>query len=215
MIRKLFYKIIQDLVVFNLKKEDFSNNENLLNNFIELANNLNLPRVLELGTKRSIINRSTLHKDWIPNSSEYHGTDIDFGEDVDFIADIHNLSQVTGNESYDIVISCSTFEHFKYPHKAAHEIMKTLKIGGLLFIQTHQTFPIHAYPFDYFRFSREALASLFGTEMGFQVISTDYEFPAKIISSEHNIMQKLPAFLNVRLLGKKIEKTPEVIIYEL
>ena len=44
--------------------------------------------------------------------------------------------------------------------------MKALKVGGLIYIQTHQSFPLHGYPHDYFRFSREALASLFGTHDG-------------------------------------------------
>ena len=39
-------------------------------------------------------------------------------------------------------------------------LLSQLKIGGRLFIQTHQTFHLHAYPSDYFRFSTEALAAM-------------------------------------------------------
>ncbi len=60
--------------------------------------------------------------------------------------------------------------------------MKALKVGGLLYIQTHQSFPLHGYPNDYFRFSQDALASLFGTTMGFEVVATNYDFPVRLYS---------------------------------
>lgn len=172
------------------------------------------PRVLELGTLRSNPRVSTRHDDWVPNASEYLGLDITQGLDVDIVGDIHRLSQAIDKESFDVVITCSTFEHFKYPHLAAHEIMKALRVGGILFVQTHQTFPLHAYPYDYFRFSREALASLFGTRMGFRVIATDYEFPSRIFSARDARASKSEAYLNVRLFGEKFAPTPEVYEYE-
>jgi SAM-dependent methyltransferase len=185
-----------------------------LDDFLKRCRTLSAPRVLELGTKRSIADRSTLHDEWVPNAGEYLGTDIEPGQDVDIVADVHRLSTVVGQESFDIVISCSSFEHFKYPHLAAHEVMKVLKVGGLLFIQTHQTFPLHAYPYDYFRFSREALAGLFGDSMGFRVIAADYEFPAAIFSQEGPHLARVAAFLNVRLFGEKQGSTPQEYIYE-
>ncbi len=190
------------------------NEINPLTAFIQACKKMNSPKVVELGTKRSITTRSTRHDDWIPHASEYLGTDIESGSDVDIVADIHRLTQTTGEEAFDIIISCSTFEHFKYPHLAAHEILKSLRVGGLLFVQTHQSYPLHAYPYDYFRFSKEALAGLFGTKMGFHVIGTDYEFPAEIHSDRVNTLSKDPAFLNARLFGKKTAPTPKKYIYE-
>lgn len=189
-------------------------NDKVLAPFLVRCRALQEPRVLELGTKRSIAGRSTMHKEWVPNAAEFLGTDIEAGEDVDIVADIHRLSLVTGEERFDVVISCSSFEHFKYPHLAAHEVMKVLRVGGLLFIQTHQAYPIHAYPHDYFRFSREALSGLFGERMGFKVIVTDYEFPTMIYATENPHLSQQPAFLNVRLFGEKIGPTPQDYIYE-
>src|ERR1041384_7793029 len=134
-----------------------SGDNHLLNDFLARAAKIPAPRVLELGTKRLYENVKTRHDEWVPHAAEFLGTDIAEGVDVDIIADIHRLSSTTGEEQFDVIISCSSFEHFKYPHLAAHEIMKALKIGGLLFIQTHQTYPVHGAPHDYFRFSREAL----------------------------------------------------------
>ena len=173
------------------------------------------PRVLELGTLRSIAGRSTLHREWAPHAAEHLGTDIEAGADVDVVADVHALSATLGEESFDALISCSTFEHLKYPHLAAHEVMKVLKVGGLLFTQTHQSFPIHAYPFDYFRFSREALAGLFGTRMGFEVLATNYCFPASIWARETPGGHLHPAYLNTNLFGVKTAATPKAYVYEL
>jgi len=211
---KVFQRIVYPLVIFGIRKSERPSGNALFDDFLARCRVMESPRVLELGTKRSIDTRSTMHKDFVPNAGEYLGTDIEPGEDVDFVADIHRLSQVTGLEQFDIIISCSSFEHFKYPHLAAHEIMKVLSIGGILFMQTHQSLPIHAFPFDYFRFSREALAGLFGTKMGFDVLATDYEFPVRLFSPENNLLHFFKAYMNVRLLGEKKSKTPEEYIYE-
>jgi len=186
----------------------------LLKDFIGRCAQMEGPRVLELGTKRSYAERSTRHDSWIPNASEFIGSDIENADDVDLIADVHKLSETVGTESFDVIISCSSFEHFKYPQLAAHQIMKTLKIGGLLFIQTHQSYPIHSSPHDYFRFSREALAALFGTRMGFNVIATDYEFPVRLKAKESADVAFMPAYLNSRLFGEKTGKTPDEYVYE-
>ncbi len=188
--------------------------ESPLDAFILHCRSMRNPRVLELGAKRSIESRSTLHSDWIPHAGEYLGTDIEAGADVDFVADVHRLTDVVGEDQFDVVISCSTFEHFKYPHRAAHEVMKALRIGGVLYIQTHQSFPLHAYPLDYFRFSEEALAGLFGTRMGFRVRLTGYEFPVKIFPPRALGMMRIPAYLNVDLFGEKIAETPQNYVFE-
>jgi len=212
---KAFQRIVFPLATWGIKNREHAFDNSLITEFLTRCQSMDSPRVLELGTKRSILTRSTLHKDYVPNAGEYLGTDIKPGPDVDFVADVHQLSQVAGEEQFDIIISCSSFEHFKYPHKAAHEIMKVLRTGGILFIQTHQSLPLHAFPFDYFRFSREALAGLFGTQMGFRTIATDYEFPVRIFSPENESMHFLEAYMNVRLYGEKTGKTPENYIYEL
>jgi len=201
--------------IASLKREPEQPDDNvLLEEFLTRCRSICAPRVLELGTKRSISTRSTRHDAWVSNAGQYLGTDISAGEDVDIVADVHRLTSTVGEEQFDIIISCSTFEHFKYPHLAAHQIMKALKIGGILFIQTHQTFPLHSYPYDYFRFSREALAGLFGIQMGFRVIATDYEFPARVLTFREQFPPAQPSFLNVRLYGEKVERTPSHYIYD-
>jgi SAM-dependent methyltransferase len=212
-LKPVLLRLSSKMLAFGLNLEDPQKNL-LLTRFKKRCRELDSPRVLELGTKRSIPDRSTRRDKWIPNASEYLGCDIESDIDVDIVADVHRLTEVVGEEQFDVIISCATFEHFKYPHLAAHQVMKALKIGGVLFIQTHHTFPLHAYPYDYFRFSREALSGLFGTKMGFRVIETKYEFPARVFSSQVPTSFKAPAYLNVCLDGEKIGTTPQEYVYE-
>lgn len=184
-----------------------------LNLFVTAAQQIVSPIVLELGTHRSVSTRSTLHKNFVPHYSNWIGTDIESGEDVDIIADAHRLTKFISPKSIDIVISCSTFEHFKYPYLVAYEIAKSLRIGGLIFIQTHHCFPLHAYPYDYFRFSADALRSLFGTKNGIEVIECGYEFEATIISNRFDKNQRMD-WLNSLLFARKIDETPEEFQYE-
>lgn len=183
--------------------------------FIAHGQSMRSPRVLELGTKRSNPETSTMHRIWVPHAAEWLGSDIAPGLDVDIVADAHRLSSVIGVERFDAVVSASTFEHFKYPHLAAHEIMKVLKVGGGLFVQTHQSFPLHGFPHDYYRFSLEALASLFPRAMGFEVVATRYEFPATVVAPMLPSTADGPAWLNTCLFARKVAPTPESFDYDL
>jgi hypothetical protein len=46
------------------------------------------------------------------------------------------------------------------------------------------------------------------------VIATDYEFPAKVLTFRERLYAQHPSFLNVRLYGKKVAKTPPQYVYE-
>lgn len=182
--------------------------------FIKHSKTMKAPSVLELGVRQAIPGVSTRHENWFPHASSYIGSDIASDQDVDLIADVHRLSQYTGREVFDIIVSESGFEHFKYPLLAAHEIMKALKLGGIVFVQTNQTFPIHGVPYDYFRFSKEGLRSLFTESMGMQVHAVGYASPAHIYSRVDQQGQKWPAYLHVNIFAEKVRPTPEQWIYD-
>ncbi|HXK18689.1 MAG TPA: methyltransferase domain-containing protein [Polyangiaceae bacterium] len=158
-------------------------------------------RILEAGTLRWRESRSTHHKDWFPRVKTYEMTDIAPGLDVDFTADLHDISKVTGENVYDAFLACSVWEHLERPWVAAREVSRILKPGGLFFIQTHSTFPLHGFPNDYFRFSTEALRSLFSETC--DVVRADYDFPASIVSARDPGIATQVAFLNVNIYGKK------------
>lgn len=88
-------------------------------------------------------------------------------------------------------------------------------VPGRSTMQTHQCFPLHAYPSDYFRFSRNALASLFGTDMGMAIVATEYDYPAQIYSRRLSDSHRHLAFLNTLLWAEKRVPTPADYRYEL
>jgi SAM-dependent methyltransferase len=179
----------------------------LFESFVTAVNAMDRPRILELGAARTEPDKSTSRRPYFPKAGVFHGTDIQMTEDVDFLADVHKLSETAGHGSYDAVLTCSGFEHFKYPHLAAFEISKVLKPNGYVFVQTHSMFPLHAYPYDYFRFSTEALEGVFGTRNGVNVIQTAYEFQCTLSSDRFDC--DWPGWLNVGLFGQKTHKTPK------
>ena len=91
------------------------------------------------------------------------------------------------------------------PWAATPELARVLRPGGVIYVETHQTFPIHGYPSDYWRFTREAL-ELLALDAGLEVIGTAYKYPATIVPAsdinfERGWNASAPAFLNVELLA--------------
>lgn len=142
------------------------------------------PRVLEVGTRRSKPDRSTLCRPELLRANpacSYLGTDVMPGEDVDAVADAHRLSDHWSPATFDGIVCRSTLEHLHRPWAFAREAARVVRPGGLGFVQSHQTFPVHGFPQDYFRFSREAMAELFAADVGWEVVRSEYEFPCKIV----------------------------------
>lgn len=156
-------------------------------------------RVLEIGTRRWGPN-PTHHKAHLTGWSDWVMTDFMDGVDVDVVSDAHALAATFPEASFDCVWASSVWEHLHSPWTAAEEVLKVLKPGGLFFIQTHQTFPIHGYPHDYFRYTREGMESLFRNAT--DVVSS-YEYPCRI---EHEVVREpydRDCFLNVSITGRR------------
>ena len=141
-------------------------------------------------------------------SLTYIGVDIADGPNVDIVADAHHLSNALP-EPVDFICSISTFEHLMMPWKAVLEINKSLKLGGLVFSHSHQAWPLHDVPFDYFRFSDQAWHGLFNQHTGFRVIETRLGHPVSI-SAHYNPgppfdeLENSPAYAMSVCLAEKI-----------
>jgi SAM-dependent methyltransferase len=177
------------------------------------------PSILELGVKRSNPTRSTHHKEYFAtiDTSKYVLSDFDKGLDVEVTADIHKLDEVFKEEQFDYIISYSVHEHLKYPDLAALKMLKCLKVGGVILIQTHQTYPLHGYPFDFYRFSREALEAEFNPLMGCEVITSYYNDLAVIIPHKEVLgwNDVAETYLGVGILVRKTSKTPKTFKYDI
>lgn len=171
--------------------------------FKEALHKIKKPKVLELGTMRSDPNNPTHHLAWLPDGSTHVKSDAFDGIDVDVIADAHDLSPFKDGE-FDAVIAVSVWEHLARPWIAAEAVHRVLKPNGLVYVATHQTFPLHGYPSDYFRFSTEAMKVLFGEPL-FKDAVASYQFPCKImppaIVTRWN--PAASAFLNVDCFARK------------
>jgi SAM-dependent methyltransferase len=170
--------------------------------FIDWLRPQQLAHVLELGTKRSVPTRSTVHRDWAHAEATFVRSDFQKGEDVDVLADIHDLSSAFSPSCFDAVIACSVFEHVQRPWIAAGEIAKVLRPGGRVFVQTHFAFPLHSYPHDYWRFTTDALKTIF-EDAGLTTLATDFQFPCQIISERTPQSSNAQAFLNSNIMAGK------------
>jgi SAM-dependent methyltransferase len=89
---------------------------------------------------------------------EYVGTDMFEGPGVDVTLNIHDIDLPA--ESVGTALVLDTLEHVEYARKAMEEIHRVVKPGGIAVISSVMDFPIHGYPYDYWRFTPEAFKSL-------------------------------------------------------
>ena len=113
---------------------------------------------------------------WIDNrarmsrATRYIGVDIHPGPGVDVVGDAHALDALLGRGSIDAAYSLSVLEHLAQPWLFAASLNRALRPGGLTLHVTHQSWPLHEEPNDFWRYSDEALRVLFGPDFGFEVI---------------------------------------------
>lgn len=171
--------------------------------FVDMIQALDRPAVLELGTKRWDAALATHHLEWAPHCSTYVMSDVEDGTDVDVVADAHVLAPF-GDQGFDAVVAVSVWEHLARPWIAAQALARVLRPGGIAYVATHQTFPLHGYPSDYWRFSTEGLAVLF-TDAGLETVAVGYGYPCEIIPGPdvHRWNRRAPAFLNVNGIWRR------------
>jgi hypothetical protein len=137
--------------------------------------------VLEIGSRaRSGITRRGL----FPETCHYTGFDIVPGENVDCVGDAHFLSRVLPLNHFDIVFSVSVWEHLSMPWRVSLELNKVMKVGSLAMINTHQSWPSHEEPWDYFRFSDYSWDALFNKETGFEIVARGTGIPCVMGASQ-------------------------------
>lgn len=88
----------------------------------------------------------------------YFGLDVAPGANVTLVGDAHRLP--IADASLDGVIMVSVLEHLYDPIRAADEVARVLKPGGIYFSYAPFYHPYHASPHDYFRLTREGYGYL-------------------------------------------------------
>jgi len=145
--------------------------------FFDAISSQPAPKILEIGSRaRSGIVRRAL----FPEKAHYVGFDIKEGPNVEIVGDAHRLSSYV-NDRFHFVYCIATFEHLAMPWKVAIEINRVLEPGGLVFVQSHQTWPIHDEPWDFWRFSKHAWRALFNDHTGFEILAVAHSEPAVVL----------------------------------
>jgi len=167
--------------------------------------------ILEVGTLQAVPGRSTHSMSLFPaiEPKNYVKVDIIDGPDVDVVADLHNLpDDWTGK--FDCFIAHAVFEHLERPWIAAKEVARILTPGGVFLVKTHQCFPVHGYPSDFFRFSDSALRLIF-EDAGLVVDACGYDYRCMIVPPEEIVPDSMvfawnrefPSYIHVGATGHK------------
>src|SRR5205823_4227539 len=85
--------------------------------------------------------------------------DIQSKQNVDVISDIHELPASLGD--FDAIVCNGVLQYCESPHKVAKEFYRVLRPGGYLFIDAPWIQPFCPDTPDRFRFSADALRSIF------------------------------------------------------
>jgi hypothetical protein len=164
--------------------------------------------VLEIGS-REVTGKSSARDGF--SNAKYVGFDYYPGENVDIVGDAHRLATYfEGEPKFDVVYSSACFEHFAMPWVVATEIAKVLKIGGIVFIETHFSFSSHERPWHFFQFSDMALRVLFSEALGFECIEAGMSNPivGRFSSLADEYLRNQPVrglYCHSEYLGRKVK----------
>jgi len=170
-------QILDDATMNVLGEESFWR---YLHPVLESLRKLKSGRFLEIGSRaRSGISRREL---LTPVGWEYVGFDVLEGENVDVVGDAHELSSYFPPDHFDAIGAFAVLEHILMPWKLAVELNKVMKIGAVGFFVTHQSYPIHDEPWDFWRYSDRAWQSILNVATGFEIIEAKMSEPAFLVA---------------------------------
>jgi hypothetical protein len=177
-------------------------------NFIARLDHFSEGTVLEVGSRaRSAI--TWRHR--VPAQLGYVGLDILPGPNVDVVGDAHELTALFPPGRFVAAYSLSVFEHLAMPWKVAVELNRSLAPGGLVFSMSHQSWPVHEEPWDFWRFSRHTWQTLFNPATGFEILEAVQGEPARIHACRTTTVTKglpdSPAYLGSACIARKVAET--------
>lgn len=127
--------------------------------------------VLEVGSRMHrpgcwwIVNRDLARGQWT-------GMDMQPGENVDVVADLHSLPDEWVGR-FSGVLCSEVMEHVARPWIALPKLRAVIRPGGWLVVTTLFAFPEHGYPDDFYRYTQSGLRLLL-EDAGFVDVHTEY-----------------------------------------
>jgi SAM-dependent methyltransferase len=138
------------------------------------------PNILQIGSRtlvseRNVRNWRSLVTKRFGAKARFVGLDIVDGANVDCVADIcsdpRTLQAKLGDQAFDLAICCHVLEHTRHPARAARNIERCLRPGGLAYVAAAWSQAFNPTPDDFWRFSVRGLMLLFGE---LEIASTFY-----------------------------------------
>ncbi len=86
--------------------------------------------------------------------AEYIGVDINPDSAADIILDCNQDRLPMDDNSVDAIIISNALEHICNTQNVIQEVRRVLRQNGLLYFSVPMTYPVHAHPHDYIRFTR-------------------------------------------------------------
>lgn len=142
-------------------------------------------RCLEWGLAyiQSFMNTTcTIQDEIVYRESKQAPTKLPKGQTV--YGDLHNLTGVVDNATYDVVVCTQVFEHLHSPLVAASELFRITKPGGLVFVTAPHLCPFHGSPADFYRY----------THIGIRQVLTTAGFDVVAIEKAGNVMTSVAVF---------------------
>lgn len=176
--------------------------------FRELITGRRLGELLEVGSRaRSGITR----RNFAPEGWSYLGVDIIDGPNVDVVGDAHDLASIFPARKFDAVMAFSVLEHLLMPWKFIIELNRILNDGAVGLFTTHQCWPLHDQPQDFWRFSDQAWHGLLNQATGFEILAARMGEPAYVVAqrchSVTNFGVGQVGFLASSVLFRKVSGT--------
>ncbi len=140
---------------------------------------------------------------WLPKNTTYQGIDIKNSEEFGMKKNNEGIMYYDGTKipfddnSFDNVLCIEVLEHALEPQLLLSEITRVLKPNGNIFLTVPWSARRHHIPYDFHRFSRERLQSLFSCN-GFSQIQI------KERGSDIGVIANKLILLNIRLIRVKL-----------
>jgi len=116
--------------------------------------------------------------------AEYTGLDIEPGNNVDLVVkDPYKWTEIEDN-TFDIVMSGSVFEHVEFFWLVFEEMTRVLKPGGYMLLIVPKIHMQHKYPVDCWRFYPDCMIAL-AKYTGIKCIRADAEYIPDYTKLEH------------------------------
>lgn len=180
----------------------------LILRFRELMSRMHSGNLLEVGSRAR---SGTIRRNLTPTGWDYHGVDIVTGPNADVIGDAHELPTLFPAQKFDAVMAFSVLEHLLMPWKFVIGLNRVLNDGAVGLFTTHQCWPAHDQPWDFWRISDQAWHGLLNKDTGFEILEARMGEPCFVVAQRCHAVTDFGVgqvgFLASNVLFRKVSDT--------